>query len=247
MRRLAARTIAVTLAGLLFWAVVGRVRAQDAADVLGTPSAEEAAPAATDDQPLSARQAALVARYQRFEKTLLQMSEYMRKTDPGKAELLVRAISQSKKSRVTDQMREVLRILEQPAPSFGEAIDRQDELVVELRAILQLLQSEDRLDELEKERQRIQELLKELNRLVYKEKDIRAATQRGENTDRLAGRQEGVARETKGLTDKIDGQDAERNGEQGNQGQQSNGSKNGKGKQGDSEQSGGEQKEGEES
>ena len=174
-------------------------RAQDQADA--------APPAETGEkqQPLSAKQLAASARYERFEKDLLRLFEYMRKTDPDRADLLERAYKLSREDQIAVQMRQLVTMLKQG--EFGTAVERQDEIVQHLGALLELLQSEDRMSEIEREKKRIEALLKDVNRTIGKEKVVRSETEKGGDPERLAGRQSKVAKDTKGIIDKIDKQD----------------------------------------
>ncbi len=162
---------------------------------------------------LAGDQDAIRARYRRFSLTLQQMAEILRKQDPERADLLFRAIGRSQESRVEDQMALIFQLLNREQPQLGEAIERQDELVVQLKALLDLMQSEDRRSEIEKEKQRLQELLKDINKLIGKEKDVRAGTERGDDTKKLADKQGDVDKQAGDLEKKIDKQDAEKNGE----------------------------------
>ena len=156
-------------------------------------------------QPLSAQQLSASARYERFEKNLLRLFEYMRKADPDRADLLERAYKRSREDQIAVQMRQLVTMLKQG--EFGTAVERQDEIIVHLGALLELLQSEDRMSEIEKEKKRIEALLKDVNRTIGKEKVVRSETEKGGDTDRLAGRQKKVAQDTKGIIQKIDKQD----------------------------------------
>ena len=65
-------------------------------------------------------QNSLSLRYKRFEKTLLKLAEYTRKTDPDRADLLLRAIGKSRESRVNPQMEMIVSLLN--TKQFGEAL-----------------------------------------------------------------------------------------------------------------------------
>ncbi len=158
-------------------------------------------------------QDSIKARYKRFNLTLQQMAEILRKQDPERADLLFRALGKSQETRIEDQMNLIFSLLNKEQPQLGEAIDRQEELVGQLKNLLDLLQSEDRRSEIEKEKLRLQELLKDINKLIGKEKDIRAGTERGEDTKKLAEKQGDAAKQADQLGKKIDKQDAEKNGE----------------------------------
>ena len=158
-------------------------------------------------------QDAIRARYKRFNLTLQQMAEILRKQDPERADLLFRALGKSQESRVDDQMTLIFALLNKEQPQLGEAIERQEDLVAQLKNLLDLLQSEDRRSEIEKEKLRLQELLKDINKLIGKEKDIRVGTERGDDTKKLSEKQADLAKEANKLGQKIDKQDAEKNGE----------------------------------
>jgi hypothetical protein len=175
------------------------------------PPAESAA-APAEGEPLSSRQEAIALRYQRFETTLLQLAEYLRKTDPDRAELLVRALGRSKETRIPDQLRVIVDLLGKD--QLGDAIDSQDHVIAQMQLVLLLLQSEDRQDELEKEKARIRDLIKGVDRIIAKETDVRSATERRSPADQLGTQQKKVGDDTQKLMEKIDAQDAERRAQQ---------------------------------
>ncbi len=190
-------------AGSFQWVTAQETTPPKAAEETGTKPAE-ATPTA---ESLPSRQEALALRYQRFEATLLQLAEYLRKTDPDRAELLVRAIGKSKEQRIQDQLGQLVELLKQQ--KLGDAIEGQETAVSEMLLVLQLLQSEDRKDEIEREKARIRDLIKDVNKLVLKQTDVRAATEKG-SSDKLPDQQRDVADATQKLMDKIDAQDAQK-------------------------------------
>ena len=62
-------------------------------------------PALANDQD------AIRARYKRFNLTLQQMAEILRKQDPERADLLFRALGKSQETRVEDQMNLIYALL----------------------------------------------------------------------------------------------------------------------------------------
>ncbi|MDX1970730.1 MAG: hypothetical protein SFV23_26425, partial [Planctomycetaceae bacterium] len=118
-----------------------------------SPAAAESPAAETErgdsPPPLATRQDALALRYKRFEDTLQQLKEYLRKSDPDRADLLERALSESKQTLIPDQLGELTLLLERE--QLGDAISGQEAVIQQMKRILQLLQSEDRQSELEKE------------------------------------------------------------------------------------------------
>ncbi len=237
----------------LFWAIVilpglpgfvatnasvaGVLFAQDAETSVGTAGDSDVEEAEKD---LRLRQSEIATRYSRFEKTLLHLAEELRKSDPQRADLVLQALRKSKEYHVSRQMEEIKHLLTEDREKgaeiqFGEAIDRQEELVNHLKSILDLLQSEDRRTELEREQERIKNILKDVNRLVAREKDVRAMNERGEPTEVVQRRQEEIAQETGELVRKIDLQDAQRNGNNESGDSESGDSESGDNESGDSE------------
>ena len=165
-----------------------------------------APPAAEVPAPLASAQEAIRARYLRFENTLIQLSEYMRKSDPQRSDLLARAIGKSKEGRVPEQLETLTTLLKND--QLGDAIERQEEVIKQMQLILELLMSEDRRDEIDKEKARIRDLMKDLDKLIGKQTDARANTERGADSNELLKEQKQVIDRTQKLVQKIDDQDA---------------------------------------
>lgn len=182
------------------------VSAQD--DAATTPAS------AKKDLPLEIGQQAVLSRFDRFEKELVQMAEQLRKADPERAELLFRTHSKSQQERVIGQMRIIHELLAGKPPQFGDSIQRQEELVNSLVVLLDLLQSENRISEIEAERARVKEILKNVNKLIGKEKDVRANTERGADPSKSAEDQEDVSKDAGKLIDDVKQQDAQKQAEQ---------------------------------
>lgn len=176
-----------------------------------TPTENAATP--KKELPLDIGQQAVLSRFDRFEKELVQMAEQLRKADPERAELLFRTHSKSQQERVIGQMRIIQELLSGKTPQFGDSIQRQEELVASLLTLLDLLQSENRISEIEAERARVKEILKNVNKLIGKEKDVRANTERGTDPNKSAKDQEGVEKEAGKLIDDVKQQDAKKQAE----------------------------------
>jgi hypothetical protein len=154
---------------------------------------------AQENRGLNNRQEALSSRYGRFEKLLLQMAEYLGRTDPDRAELLMRALSRSREERISTRMNGIVQLLADE--DFDEALEGQEQLVGNLRQLLELLQSEDRRSELEEEAARIRKMLKDVNKLIGDQKIARATAARsGKPSDGLKSQQR-VADKTKKVID----------------------------------------------
>jgi hypothetical protein len=223
------RRAALVLSGVLV--VIGVVWASGSSSRAQDPPAAEAKPgdatgaqnADKKNSELDESEASLGRRYQQFERTLLQMAEYLRKTEPERADLLIRAIGRSKENRIGQQMDAITQLLK--SDQFGDAIGHQEHLIADLKGLLELLQSEDRRHQLEQEKEYYEMLHKEVGKLAAKEKDLRAATQRGGNFNHLGERQGGISRDAQALLDKIDKQDASKNGPEGKNAKGNQGSK----------------------
>jgi hypothetical protein len=176
-------------------------------------AAEGNGPAEAPASGLDETESSLERRYQQFERTLLQMAEYLRKTEPERADLLIRAIGRSKETRISQQMDAITQLLKKE--QFGDAIGDQQHLVADLKGLLELLQSEDRRHQLEQEKQYYELLHKEVSKLSAREKDLRRATERGGNLNRLGERQGDIGKDAQSLLDKIEKEDASRNGPDG--------------------------------
>ena len=163
--------------------------------------------------PLDIGQQAVLSRFDRFEKELVQMAEQLRRADPERAELLFRTHSKSQQERVIGQMRMIHELLADKNPQFGDSIQRQEGLVASLVTLLDLLQSENRISEIEAERARVKAILKNVNKIIGKEKDVRANTERGSDPSKSASDQEGVVKDADELINKIKQHDAKKEAE----------------------------------
>ncbi len=72
--------------------------------------AQEPAASQSNQSNLSDKQEAISQQFKRFESTLHDLGEYMKKTDPARADLLFRAFGQSKQNQMTVEMQQVLQM-----------------------------------------------------------------------------------------------------------------------------------------
>jgi hypothetical protein len=175
---------------------------------------------AEKDEPLASTQEMISRRFKRFEETLSKIHEALRRTDPERAELLLRAIGKSKEDRISQQMGDLVQLL-RDNKQLGDAIERQGDVVTQLHALLDLLLSEDRQKELKEEQARIRKYLEELNRIIAREKGNRADNERGAPTDEVADQQKKIAEQAGKLGKSIDREDKARQARSG-QGDQGN-------------------------
>src|SRR5262249_37988314 len=149
------------------------------------PQSVDGAPAAAKDEPLSTSQEMISRRYKRFEDTLYKIHESLRKSDPDRADLLLRALGKSREDRIGQQMGDLAQLL-RDNKQLGDAIERQTDVVGQLHQLLELLLSEDRSKELKEEQARLKAYIAELNKIIAREKGNRADNERGAPADEVA-------------------------------------------------------------
>lgn len=181
----------------------------DPAGQAGDSPAGEEAPGGAKQAGLNSSQEALQRQYRRFEEGLYRIAESLRKTDPERADLLLRAIGKSKEERIVTQMNELSALLRDK--KLGDAIEKQEDLIGNLQTILDLLLSEDRQKELQEEQKRIKAYLEEVNKLIGKEKGNRADNERGTPRDDVEAQQRKIREQTEQLQQKISKDDAAKN------------------------------------
>ena len=186
---------------ILMLAMIQRVGA------FGVHAAEPAKP--KDD--LSLQQQQIRRDYERFERSLLEAAENMRRKEPEQSDILDRARERSQEQALLGEMEKIATELKQN--QTGSASDRQRQVIDRMKEILLLLQSEDERDRLQREMERIQDLLKDTNRVIGKQRDAKATNQKGGDQQRAESDQKKAAEEAQKLAQKIDKQDKARNGQ----------------------------------
>ena len=177
-----------------------------AADPAAPADAKPAADQAREE-PLSSGQEVISRRYKRFEDTLRKIAESLRKTDPDRSDLLLRAIGQGNADRISQQMIDIVQLL-RDNKQLGDAIERQGDLVTQLHSLLDLLLSEDRQKEIKEEQARIKKYIEEVNKAIAKEKANRADNERGAPLDEVAGQQKKIAEQVQSLGKQMAKDDA---------------------------------------
>ncbi|MBI3866634.1 MAG: hypothetical protein HY290_32530, partial [Planctomycetia bacterium] len=200
------------------------------------PAAEPSLAGTSRDDGLSSVQEIISRRFKRFEDTLYKIAEAQRRTDPDRADLLIRAIGKSKEERISQQMAELIQLLRENK-QLGDALERQEGLVTHLHSLLDLLLSEDRQKELKEEQARIRKYIEEVNKIIAKEKANRADTERGAPTDEIAGMQKKILEQAGNLGKQMSKDDeakqARAKGKDKSPDDKSGGEKPGDGKSGD--------------
>jgi hypothetical protein len=178
------RLVAAMMYLLMVFTPVVRAEGETGADAARATQAATLA----DDQQRIAEQ------FRHLEEVLARMSELSGVTDPGRAELLKKAVSLSKERLIGLQIERIAELLEKD--SFSRAIESQESLDQDLHMLLELLLSENRARRIESEKTRIRKYLKELNRLIKQEKSIQGRTAGSGDTNGLAEEQGDLAKQT---------------------------------------------------
>ncbi len=160
---------------------------------------------------LSLQQQQIRRDYERFERSLLEAAESLRRKEPEQSDILDRAREKSQEHSLLGEMEKIAIELKQN--QTGSASDRQRQVIEQMEEILQLLQSEDERDRLQREMERIQDLLKDTNRVIGKQRDAKATNQKGGDPKQAEDEQKKAADEAKKLAGKIDKQDKARKGQ----------------------------------
>jgi len=194
------KTLAIVTLSVLIGSSI--VVAQDAP----TPAekakqAAEAAPAPSAADELALTQSQLADKYARLEELMLKMASLESASNPRRAALLTRAVSQSKERLTKTQLETIVTLLNQQ--QLKRAVDGQTAVQTDLKALLELLMSEDRSDRLKNEQARIKEYIKEVERLIRLQKGLEGQNQSGGDADRLAKDQQQLAGRTGDLAKKI--------------------------------------------
>jgi hypothetical protein len=202
----------VCLAVSLLWAWGGLSLAQEVPPPDAAPAAPpeeaEGAAAKSSGGALSDRQRQVRERFVELERLLLRMAELTAPTDPQRAALLRRAVSQSKQRDIDHQFEELVKLLHEQQLSM--AVRGQGEVQRELARLLDLLLSEDRGKRIESEKERIRAYLKRVNKIIKDQKSIQGETNRQGDTDDLAERQGELSEQTGELADDVKQEQAQK-------------------------------------
>lgn len=152
-------------------------------------------------QQLEAEQQKLAERYKLLEEKLFSLHEYEKGSNPLRSKLLERAFLQSQERMTSSQMKSIVDLLAKTRLKDAQA--EQGEVLSQLNALLELLQSEDRGKRVRDEIQRHQEYLKEVERLLRIQKGIRGQAEGGVDQKRLANTESNTAKRAKQLADNI--------------------------------------------
>ena len=169
--------------------------------------AQEAVQPPADNPPnavteLTLRQSQLTDRYARLEDLLMRMMEFERTTNPRRSAVLEQTLKQSKDRLTLIQLNQVVENLKQN--SLKGAVEGQEAVQIDLKALLDLLLSEDRQNRNASEMQRIKQAIKQLRRIERMQRSNRGRTEGGANLDELAENQSQIADRTEQVQGDIE-------------------------------------------
>ncbi len=189
------------LLGLAFilvaiFSLLDAAAAQEPPSEVPAQSAEPVTPKSLRDDQLS-----VSGRYARFERMLTQMADILGSQDPERADLLRRAIGKGREGRIKEEIENVVALIE--SGSIGNASEKQAEVIKNLEALLNLLQSEDRRSAVERERDRLNGLLKDVRSVLAEQRAARTATQNSPAPSSAAPGQKKALSETEKLLESM--------------------------------------------
>ena len=167
--------------------------------------AGESPPNTTDPnemEKLATVQGKLSAKYTRLETLMLRAAEFDAGNNPRRSALLRQALAQSKDKHVRLQFETLVELLNQN--KLSPALENQNQVVQDLKSLLDLLLTENRPDRLKSEQQRVRGYIKELERIIRQQRGVQGRTEGGDDKQRLATDQGRVAERTGQLGKTID-------------------------------------------
>jgi hypothetical protein len=174
--------------------------AQPPASNPSEPTPNPKTPTSLDN--LSVEQGKIADKYARLEQLLIRMSELEASNNPQRAALLKRAAQQSSEKLTRQQLNTLIKLLSPPA-QLKRAVDDQQQVIADLKALLELLQSENRADRLKSEQTRIKDYIKEVELLIRLQQGIQGRTEGGDDAKKLATDQEKTGDRTGQLAKRI--------------------------------------------
>lgn len=174
----------------------------------GSTRAQDAASSKVD---LGIQQQQIRRDYERFERSLLEAAEHLRRKEPEQADTLDRVREKSQQQALLAEMDKITLELQQK--QTGSAADRQKQVIERLKEILQMLQSDDERDRLKRDMEFYQEALKDTNRLIGRQRDAQSDNQKGGDLKKVESDQKKTAEEARKLARKLDDHNADKRGD----------------------------------
>lgn len=148
-------------------------------------------PSSTAAQRLAEQQRQIAEQFSRLEDLFLRLAELAEKTDPRRAELLRRAVAQSKDRLLAVQFDRLAQML--AGDQIAQATTQQQALTEELRGLLELLLNENRSEQLRSEKAMLAELARDVAQLLTEQQGLHSRTERAVDVTPLAPSQSALA------------------------------------------------------
>ena len=155
------------------------------------------------DAALAAREAELLARYRDLERSFLRLADLLAATDPRRAAVLRAAFDRAREEQVGDRVASIVKLLEQG--QLLKAGTSQQDAIVQLRALLDLLETGTGERGFADTKREVREFLGRLSKLIARQRDIEGSTEAASGAEDLAERQRVAAEETRRLADDVEG------------------------------------------
>ena len=192
----------LVVACMALFCIVVTIVAQQPAETDAAKKQPVPDPGGSKLETLAVAQGKVADKYARLEQLLIRMAELESTSNPQRSALLKRAAQQSADRLTRQQLDTLIRLLTPPS-QLKRAIDEQQQVVTDLRALLELLQSENRSDRLKSEQARVREYIKDVERLIRLQKGVQGRTEGGDDSEKLAGDQTQIAERTGELANRI--------------------------------------------
>ena len=155
---------------------------------------------------LVVEQTKVADQYERFKKNITDLADFLRETDPERADVLEKAVSQMNQGNALERFNQVVALLGQDSiliSDVDEILSNQGAVETELQALLTLLLTENRQSQSQSEKQKIARFIKEIGRMIRMQKGIQAETERMARLESLVPRQGKLAAQAESLAKKM--------------------------------------------
>ena len=155
---------------------------------------------------LVVEQTRVVDQYERFKKNIIDLADFLRETDPERAEVLEKAVAQMNQGDALERFNQVVALLGQDAiliSDVDEILSNQSAVEIELQSLLTLLLTENRQSQNQSEKQKLTRFVKEIGRMIRIQKGIQAETERMDRIETLVPRQGKLAQRADSLAKKM--------------------------------------------
>ena len=162
--------------------------------------------AAGETDRLVVEQTKVADQYERFKKNITDLADFLRETDPERADVLEKAVSQMNQGNALQRFNQVVALLGQDSiliSDVDEILSNQGAVETELQALLTLLLTENRQSQSQSEKQKIARYIKEIGRMIRMQKGIQAETERMDRLESLVPRQGKLAAQAESLAKKM--------------------------------------------